>query len=899
MNNPSQASLHESQFPAGFIPFPEEELNGTLVDRFESMVSKYPDNIVVTDQGKSITYRELNEAANRLAWDILAQRGDKWELIPFFAGYEIEAAIITWGILKTGKGYLVLNPGFPKDRLLELITEAGVGFMVTINQYRASCDEIKQEIPGLIIFNLEAVSSSNVNNPGLGFSPEAIPYINFTSGTTGKPKFLKHENRGLLEQQRAKINNFGLVASDRWAQLNPLSFGGGGYSFYAAMTTGGRICLFDMVNHGLQKIPEWLRAEGITVMNMPPPVFRNIFGKLPASEKFPEVRLILFSGDTMIKRDLEIAQEHFSSNCVMVNYLGLTEIGSVTRYIIDPAEDSGHIIPVGYAFDGVEVSIIDEDGKQLPPGQEGELVLTTRYLSGDPRLNAGSIDDNRFKMDPQTGWCVVRSGDLGRLREDGALEHLGRKDTVVKVRGLRIDTSEVEAILYQHESIQDAAVIARGAENLGELQIIAYVIPKPSVDLTVAQVYGYLSWKLPQYMLPNRYVFLDKLPYNTNGKVDRSQLPEPDLDQPMPGEKFVSPRNSIEWQLSRIWSDLLQVKQISIHDNFFTLGGHSLLALQLMERVEKEMKVKLPMQTLAKRPTLAEMGSLVAELSPDTFQSSIVLLREGEDKPALFFVPGGARTGISLMNMATRIEAGRKVYALEYPGMDGYLEPLDDIRVLAEFFNQQILSTQPEGPYHLAGPCLGGLIVFEMAQQLTAAGHEVGLLALLDSTPPGGESTWAAKKRTSQYYRDRTAAIVKTGNVRSYLGSIKSRLRRNKLVLTFDVLWKRLRYNFHKTDEQLWQDRRLDKQTWFVFDKLQVAKKSYLPGKFQGHGVVIFNAVSEGTPREKQWADLLGTYDVYYIPGTNHGNLFTADSSVVRIVEIIDDCLRGKFEEML
>jgi thioesterase domain-containing protein len=282
------------------------------------------------------------------------------------------------------------------------------------------------------------------------------------------------------------------------------------------------------------------------------------------------------------------------------------------------------------------------------------------------------------------------------------------------------------------------------------------------------------------------------------------------------------------------------------------------------------------------------MAGLIEAQSPNTVRTSITLLRKGENKPALFFVPGGARSGISLMNLATRLNPAQPVYALEYPGMDGYLEPMDDIRSLAEFFIQQIHSVQSEGPYHLAGPCLGGMIVFEMAQQLVASGKEVGVLALLDSTPPGGEATWAAKKRSGQYYRERTASILKTGNINTYLGSLKTRLRRNKFILTVDLFWKRFRYNFHKTDEQLWQDRRLDKQTWFVFDKLQVAKKSYLPRKYQGKGIVVFNAVSEGTARESQWKDLLGGYEVCYIPGTNHGNIFSADASLDRIAAILN-----------
>ncbi len=317
-------------------------------------------------------------------------QGEGSETISFFAGYEMEAAIITWGILKTGKTYLVLNPDHPVDKLIELLKEAGVNAMVSSPTYQQACETLQNSIPGLSLIPLEHVTGKNEANPSVKIDPAVIPYINFTSGTTGKPKLLIHENHGLLEQQQAKVNELGLVSSDRWAQLNPLSFGGGGFSFYGALSIGARICLYDVVNMGLQNFPEWLRGEGITLMNMPPPVFRNIFGNMPEGEKFPSVRLILLGGDTMISRDIEIFQKHFSSSCHLLNYLGLTEVGIATRYFIDPQIDKGPIIPVGYPFKGVEVSIIGEDGRRVTCRGEGELVIKTSYLTRDPRLNRES-----------------------------------------------------------------------------------------------------------------------------------------------------------------------------------------------------------------------------------------------------------------------------------------------------------------------------------------------------------------------------------------------------------------------------------------------------------------------------------------------------------------------------
>ncbi len=456
-------------------------------------------------------------------------------------------------------------------------------------------------------------------NPDVPIDLDIPPYLSYTSGTTGEPKIIIQENHGLLSQVRDYSNDFGFFFGDRFALFNPLSFGGGSFALWGALLNGATLSIYDIKNQGLQEIPAWIKREAISVLNMPPPVFRNIFGGLAPDVILPSVRVIILAGDTMIKREIEIARQHFAPTCFLVNMLAMTEAGLVSRYIMDLQSEPGNIVPVGYPFAGVEISIVNEQrgncacgkGRDNSSQNQGTSHATCAEIQVKLRMGYSIAD-------PGSGRCVAKSEDLGRFREDGALEHLGRKDNVVKVHGLRIDLAEVEALLYMHPSVKGATLLAMRNERFHGIQLVAYIVPQTGETPKIADIYKFLSWKLPQYMMPTRFVFLEQLPLTSNGKVDQGQLPEPDWDEPAPGQGYEKPRNPVELQMVEIWQELLDLKRVGIHDNFFALGGNSLLALQMFERIETILHVKLPLQSLLTSPTLAEIGSLVSQSVGDT-----------------------------------------------------------------------------------------------------------------------------------------------------------------------------------------------------------------------------------------------------------------------------------------
>jgi len=313
------------------------------------------------------------------------------------------------------------------------------------------------------------------------------------------------------------------------------------------------------------------------------------------------------------KNDVERFQKHFSSQCLLVNGLSSTETGTFRKFFINnETEISTSTVPVGYPVEDMEVLLLDEDGKEVEPGQVGEIAVKSRYLALG-YWNRPDLTDAVFSDDPDgEGTRIYRTRDLGRMSHDGLLEHLGRKDFQVKIRGYRVETSEVEKTLLELKDIKDTVVIAR-EDRPRDPRLVGYIVPENRPVPTVSALRRALSNSLPEHMIPSAFVMLDTIPLNPNGKVDRQALPVPDQSRPDLMESFVAPRTPTEEELAKIWAQILFLDQVGIHDNFFNLGGHSLLATQVISRVINTFKVELPIKTLFDSPTVADMAMIITQ----------------------------------------------------------------------------------------------------------------------------------------------------------------------------------------------------------------------------------------------------------------------------------------------
>jgi thioesterase domain-containing protein/acyl carrier protein len=404
-------------------------------------------------------------------------------------------------------------------------------------------------------------------------------------------------------------------------------------------------------------------------------------------------------------------------------------------------------VPIGRPIGNTEIYILDRHLNPVPVGVAGELhiagaALARGYLNR-PELTAERFIPNPFSAKP--GARLYRTGDLARYVQDGNIEFLGRLDHQVKIRGFRIELGEIEAVLRQHPDVQQAIVVAREdstddeSDNLKSKienpklskRLIAYIVLRDSMLMAHGELHDFLRHKLPHYMVPADFIFLDALPLTSNGKMDFKALPAPDGIRPNLTESFVAPRTPAEERLAEIWSKLLGLNQVGIRDNFFDLGGHSLLAVRLFAEIEKTFGKRPPLASLFQQATIEHLAQMICQ--NDAPPTALVPVQPQGSKVPFFCVHEFFGDVFCYMNLARHLGEDQPFYALQPRGLDGAEEPLETVEAMAAYYIDTVRTVQPHGPYSVGGLCFGGVIAFEMAQQLRAKGEEVALVALLDS----------------------------------------------------------------------------------------------------------------------------------------------------------------------
>jgi acyl carrier protein len=405
-------------------------------------------------------------------------------------------------------------------------------------------------------------------------------------------------------------NLYHICPQDRLGNFGPSSIG---KQLYYALLSGAMQYPVPHQAEGLLHIGNWLIEEGITIFISLPTAFRHLINTAPKDERFPNLRVIRLCGEPLIKRDVESYQQQFSSGCVLVNMYASKETGTVSQYLIDKNTIvASSRVPVGYPEEGIKLFVVDDLAHEVPFDQLGEIVVQSRFLSsGYWQGNTQTPKPIHLKT-VEGAEHLYFTGDIGRLSKDGLLEHLGRKDSMVKIRSFRVDIGEVEAKLSEHPGVKEAAVIAK--ENLfGETTLIAYFVPYGNPSPTVTSLRSFLQKELPDYMIPTTFVALTKFSLLATGKVNRRALPDPGRSRPELATDYAAPRTPIEQQLAKVWGEILSLNQIGIHDDFFELGGHSLAATRVVSQVIKQFQLQIPLRSLFDSPTVAEMAAVITE----------------------------------------------------------------------------------------------------------------------------------------------------------------------------------------------------------------------------------------------------------------------------------------------
>jgi len=731
----AQASSNDQEY----IPLSEEAFQHSIVDRFEYIARHFPDYIAVRSGDQSLTYQELNEAANRLAQAIIRLRGAETEPVAFILEHGASAIISLLGTMKAGKAYVPVDPFYPPAWMTQILDDTHAELLVT-NYQNLPLAMTSLVNPGKVtVLNLDNLEDNlPADNPGRQTAGTEMAYILYTSGSTGAPKGAIHTHQDVLHNAFALGSDLHLSPGDRFALFITLGFEASRFSLTGALMNGGTLCLYDIRTLGLGGLPEWIIKEKISVLLTTPSTFRHMFNMVPQELLFPSVHMLVFGGESVTSHDVALYRSHFPKNCILVNILGMTETGAIARMKINHQSVlTGHSVPAGFAVGDKKIVLVDESGQPVPPGEVGEILVKSHYLTpGYWRLPA--LTAERFSNDPEDQTVrVFRTGDLGRLRPDGCLEHMGRKDAQIKIRGFRVDPAEIEAVLHQYPNVKNSAVIARELKHTpGNQQLVAYIESNEDCTLLKKEVRSFLASQLPDYMVPTLIVLLDKLPLTPTAKVNRLALPEPEsLGQGLE-QTYVAPRDSIEVQLVNIWEKVLKTKPIGVQDDYFELGGNSLLAAQLFTQIEKTFGKKLPLATLFQAASIEDQANILRQDDWVPNWSSLVALRAGGSKPPLFCAAPVGGNVLSYHDLMMQLDPEIPIYGLQAIGLDGTQTVHRDVNEIAAHYIKEILSVQPDGPFYLSGSSFGGLVAYEMAQQIHDLGMEVALVIMFDAYGP-------------------------------------------------------------------------------------------------------------------------------------------------------------------
>jgi amino acid adenylation domain-containing protein len=604
-----------------------------LHELFEAQVERTPDAVAAVFENQWLTYGQLNARANQLA-HYLKQRGVGPEkLVGISSERSLEMVVGVMGILKAGGAYVPIDPTYPKERVAFLIKDTQVSVLLLQERLKVDLPDYDGDVVCLDS-DWEVIAKNDEQNPVHNVTVENSAYVIFTSGSTGEPKGAMNTHRGICNRLLWMQDAFRLTEFDRVLQKTPFSFDVSVWEIFWPLLNGARLVIARPGGHQDNiYLANLISSQRITVLHFVPSMLQ-VFLEQASLEGCGCLRIVICSGEALL---FELQERFFARlGAELHNLYGPTEAAiDVTRWACERGSNR-RTIPIGRPIANTQIYILDSNMQPVPIGVPGELHiggygLARGYLNR-PELTAENFVACPFSSEP--GARLYRTGDVARYLRDGNIEFLGRVDNQVKIRGHRIELGEIEATLIQNPAVSQTVVVAfdkpaSDSDNLksktrtelsrsikNSKSLVAYIVPV-AVSPSVTELHNFLKKKLPDYMIPSWFVFLDALPLTPNGKIDRNALPPPDGERPLLDQGFVEPRAEIEELVAQVWRDILKVEQVGVYDNFFELGGHSLLATRVVSRLRQNFDIDLPLRKLFELPSVAALAEHIAIVLQD------------------------------------------------------------------------------------------------------------------------------------------------------------------------------------------------------------------------------------------------------------------------------------------
>lgn len=838
---------------------------------FHEEAQKKPHTAAVRCGNQELDYGELDQRSARLA-RVLQTMGVRPNVpVALCLDRSVEMIVGILAVLKAGGAYVPLDPTNPRQRLQLILEDCQPKALLTRQDSVGA--SLSAKVRTILVDAVLPETEGEMDNlEARGSCPEDLAYIVYTSGSTGTPKGVQVTHRNLAYSTRARLSYYA-DSPERFLLLSSYAFDSSVAGIFHALTSGGTLVIPPAdFRWETEQLTSLIFENKITHTLTFPSLYGEVLDGADAG-RLRSLRSVIVAGEACPRQLVNLHYE-ILPHASLFNEYGPTEATVWSTVFECEPGASESSVPIGRPIANTRIYLLDRHLQPVPLGVPGEL-----YIGGEGvargYLNQTSLTEKSFVRDPfssNSDSRLYRTGDLARYLPSGDVEFLGRCDLQVKIRGLRVELDEIETALNRYPAVREVAVIAK-TRSSGDAPLAAFLVVHQGESASSSELRSFLRMRLPGYMVPATFQFLETLPRTSNGKIDREKLASMEILPVEPPAGISGPRTEVERRLLVIWKDVLKSSSDDVTQDFFELGGHSLLAAKLLVRIEKEFRTTLSLAFIFQSPTIAEMADALRAARQTLRDRAIVPIQPKGSLPPLFWVRGGPR----LRLLAQKLGLKRPFLGVDLPYADGIKLPLPHrLEDIAAYLIKAVREVQPRGPYYIAGLCVNAVIAYEMAQQLVHQGETVALLAMLDAhnhafyKNPFKDGRYTARIK----YHLANLLRMDSGETSVYLRDRLDEARRKIERITWRLNADRKRHtdDFRNTDSIV-----------------HPAFSLYEPKPYPGRIVLLQSSEWPKSPYfdfKLGWEDLAGGIDFYRIAG-DHGYMFD-EPNVEAVAQTLD-----------
>jgi amino acid adenylation domain-containing protein len=735
--NERSVSIGKSQT----YPEPGAALHAAWMDEFKARAAENPGFAAVRDIRQQLSYRDLDLFSDLLATNLTRLGVARNDLVGLLLPRDASLIISILGIFKSGAAYVPLDAGVPPERLRFIAADASLKFIISTGDLLPVAEDAGITLlpyNRMVLTAEDADTTARAPGPLNTFpGPGELAYVIYTSGTTGKPKGVCVGMEQLLNYSKAVWQRMKLSPGDSFATISSIAADLGNTMIFPPLVHGGEVVIIPEEHcTDASLLAQWLENRTVDCLKIVPSHLAGLLHSSRADKLLPK-KLLVLGGETC---SLEIVEQvrKISPGLRIMNHYGPTEatIGSLTWEVPFQMAPGMVTSPIGYPLDNTAVYIADAELQPLPKGIPGEIILSGKNIT-QGYLNQPGLTEEKFGTDPlRKGARIYRTGDLGRMDEEGAVAFLGRRDHQVKIRGFRVETREIEHALNSFHAVEQSVVLLpANISSVGSVQ--AAITLKDDADFDEHVLRNWLARRLPSYMIPSEIHVVSRFPLTSNGKTDLKELNLMIMNREI-GKTAAPPRDLIELRLVNIFRKVLDTESVGIGDGFFELGGHSLLAIQLFAAIEMEFDIHLPLATLFERDNVMKLAELLRGSGGKQKISSLVSIRPGNDKILVYLVHPAGGNVLCYYELARELGSDYSVYGLQATGLTG--KSVDTVSDMARLYLDEITLPDSKENVVFAGWSMGALVAFEMARQVAERFGENPRLMIIDQVAPVARS---------------------------------------------------------------------------------------------------------------------------------------------------------------